>query len=154
MTNGSVSLVGAGPGHPDYLTVKGARVLAQAEVIIYDACLLAGKPFSHAGILRFDGQLISVLPGKTACYRCIFHAPPPPNAVPSCSQTGVLGVVAGVIGCLQATEALKFLLGRNDLISKALLTWNAFWPRRARLRQLRPVASWPDAMVACRPFTP
>ena len=96
-----------------------------AKFLINDACVLGKKPFSHAGILRFDGQLITVLPGATACYRCVFNQPPPPNAVPSCSQAGVLGVVAGVIGCLQATEAVKFLLGKGDLVTNALLTWNA-----------------------------
>ncbi len=96
-----------------------------AKFLINDACVLGRKPFSHAGILRFDGQLMTVLPGASACYRCVFNAPPPPDAVPSCSQAGVLGVVAGVIGCLQASEALKYLLGRGQLISDALLTWNA-----------------------------
>jgi molybdopterin/thiamine biosynthesis adenylyltransferase len=105
-----------------------------AKFLINDACVLARKPFSHAGILRFDGQIITVLPGETACYRCLFHAPPPPNVVPSCSQAGVLGVVAGVIGCLQATEALKYLLGKGDLVSNALLTWNAL---RMEFRKVR-----------------
>jgi len=95
------------------------------KFLINDACFFASKPFSHAGILRFDGQLMTVLPGKSACYRCVFRAPPPPGVVPTCSQAGILGAVAGVIGCLQATEALKFLLGRQDLLTDALLTWNA-----------------------------
>jgi thiamine biosynthesis protein ThiS len=96
-----------------------------AKFLINDACVIEHKPFSHAGILRFDGQLITVLPGESACYRCIFPTPPPPHAVPSCSQAGVLGAVAGVVGCLQASEALKFLLGRGELITDALLIWNA-----------------------------
>ncbi len=82
-------------------------------------------PFSHAGILRFEGQLITILPGETACYRCIFQSPPPVGAVPSCSQAGVLGVQAGVIGTLQAAEAMKYLLGIGDLLTNALLTYNA-----------------------------
>lgn len=108
-----------------------------AKFLINDACVLADKPYSHAGILRFDGQLITVLPKRTACYRCVFTAPPPPNAVPSCSQAGVLGVVAGVVGCLQATEALKYLLGRGDLLTDALLTWNALRMdfRKVRVRR-------------------
>jgi len=96
-----------------------------AKFLINDACYFARKPLSHAGILRFDGQLMTILPAQTACYRCVFRAPPPPGAVPSCSQAGVLGAVAGVIGSLQAAEALKFLLGRGELLTNALLTWNA-----------------------------
>jgi thiazole biosynthesis adenylyltransferase ThiF len=95
------------------------------KFLINDACVLGNKPFSHAGILRFDGQLMTVRPGVSACYRCVFNAPPPPKAVPSCSQAGVLGAVAGVIGSLQATEALKFLLGLDGLLTDTLLVWNA-----------------------------
>lgn len=96
-----------------------------AKFLINDACYFEKKPFSHAGILRFDGQLITVLPGETTCYRCIFGAPPPAGAVPSCSQAGVLGVLAGVIGSLQATEAIKYVLGIGDLLTNQLLTYNA-----------------------------
>lgn len=96
-----------------------------AKFLINDACWFAGTPFSHAGILRFDGQLFTVLPGKTACYRCLFGGPPPPGAVPSCSQAGVLGAMAGVIGCLQATEALKFLLGIGSLLTDRMLIFDA-----------------------------
>ena len=96
-----------------------------AKFLINDACYFERKAFSHAGILRFDGQLITVLPGETTCYRCIFESPPPANAVPSCSQAGVLGVLAGVIGSLQATEAIKYVLGIGDLLTDVLLTYNA-----------------------------
>ncbi|MBE0535274.1 MAG: molybdopterin-synthase adenylyltransferase MoeB [Phycisphaerae bacterium] len=96
-----------------------------SKFLINDACWFERKPYSHAGILRFHGQLITVLPGESACYRCIFHEPPPPSAVPSCSQAGVLGVLAGVIGSLQATEAIKYLLGLGDLLTNRLLTYDA-----------------------------
>ena len=96
-----------------------------AKFLINDACYFEKIPFSHAGILRFTGQLITVLPGETTCYRCIFNAPPPANAVPSCSQAGVLGVLAGVIGSLQATEAIKYLLGLGKLQTGTLLTYDA-----------------------------
>lgn len=96
-----------------------------AKFLVNDACYFERVPFSHAGILRFYGQLITVLPGKTTCYRCIFNAPPPAGAVPSCSQVGVLGVLAGVIGSLQATEAIKYLLGVGKLLSNTLLTYDA-----------------------------
>ena len=96
-----------------------------SKFLIADACFFARKPYSHAGILKFDGQLLTVLPGETACYRCIFDAPPPANAVPSCSQAGVLGVLAGVVGSLQATEAIKFALGLGGLLTNTILTYNA-----------------------------
>lgn len=96
-----------------------------AKFLINDACYFGKKPFSHAGILRFDGQLMTVVPDSSACYRCVFREPPPPGAVPTCSQAGVLGAVAGVIGSLQAVEAIKYLLGRSDLLTNALLSWNA-----------------------------
>ena len=96
-----------------------------AKFLINDACYFEKVPFSHAGILRFDGQLITVLPGETTCYRCIFRSPPPAGAVPSCSQAGVLGVLAGVVGSLQAAETMKYLLGIGDLLTDTLLTYNA-----------------------------
>ncbi|HDP35555.1 MAG TPA: molybdopterin-synthase adenylyltransferase MoeB [Candidatus Hydrogenedentes bacterium] len=96
-----------------------------AKFLINDACHFAGKPYVHGGILRFEGQMITVLPGQTTCLRCVFGGPPPPDAVPSCSQAGVLGVLAGVLGTLQATEALKRALGLGTLLTDALLKYNA-----------------------------
>ncbi|MFW6367150.1 MAG: HesA/MoeB/ThiF family protein [bacterium] len=97
----------------------------ESKFLLADACHAAGTPYTHAGVLQFDGQLMTVKPGETACYRCAFNAPPPEGAVPSCSQAGVLGVVAGVIGTLQATEALKFLLDQGALTTDRLLVYNA-----------------------------
>ncbi|NQU63974.1 MAG: HesA/MoeB/ThiF family protein, partial [SAR324 cluster bacterium] len=71
-----------------------------AKFLINDACVMAGKPFSHGGILRFHGQTMTIVPHESACYRCVFLEPPPPNSVPTCSQAGVLGVMAGVLGTL------------------------------------------------------
>ncbi|MDR0712166.1 MAG: molybdopterin-synthase adenylyltransferase MoeB [Prevotellaceae bacterium] len=94
------------------------------KFLINDACVMAGKPFSHGGILRFDGQTLTYAPGY-ACYRCLFHAPPPPNAVPTCSQAGVLGAIAGMLGTIQAAEALKYLTGVGELLTNKLLSFNA-----------------------------
>ena len=96
-----------------------------AKFLINDACVLAKKPYSHGGILRFDGQTLTHTPGH-ACYRCIFDAPPPKNAVPTCSQAGVLGAVAGMLGTIQAAECLKFLIGNGELLTNRLLIFNAF----------------------------
>ena len=68
-----------------------------AKFLINDACVLSSKPFSHAGIIRFQGQTMTYLPGKGPCYRCIFRDPPPPDSVPTCQQAGVLGVMGGII---------------------------------------------------------
>jgi len=95
-----------------------------AKFLINDACVLSGKPFSHGGILRFDGQAMTYLPGE-ACYRCVFKAPPPKNAVPTCSQAGILGAVAGMLGTIQAAEALKFFIGKGELLTNRLLIFNA-----------------------------
>ncbi|MCL5279056.1 MAG: HesA/MoeB/ThiF family protein [Planctomycetes bacterium] len=96
-----------------------------AKFLINDACYFEGIPFSHAGILQFEGQLMTVIPGKTACYRCVFAGPPPGNAGAPCGQAGVLGVLSGVIGSLQATEAIKCLLGIGELLTGSLLTYSA-----------------------------
>lgn len=95
-----------------------------AKFLINDACVMGNKPFSHGGILRFDGQTMTYVPGST-CYRCIFNSPPPKGAVPTCSQAGILGAVAGMLGTIQAAEALKFLIGKGELLINRLLIFNA-----------------------------
>jgi adenylyltransferase/sulfurtransferase len=94
------------------------------KFLINDACVLSCKAFSHGGILRFEGQTFTYIP-EHACYRCIFNSPPPPNAVPTCSQAGVLGSIAGMLGTIQATEILKFFIGRGQLLTDRMLTFNA-----------------------------
>ena len=96
-----------------------------AKFLINDACVMAGKPFSHAGILRFQGQLMTYVPGEGPCYRCVFKNPPPKDAVPTCKQAGVIGAMGGVIGSLQAMEAVKYMIGRGDLLTGRLLTYDA-----------------------------
>ncbi len=96
-----------------------------AKFLVNDACVLSGVPYSHGGILRFDGQTFTIQPKESACYRCIFMKPPPTDAVPASSQTGVIGVIAGIIGTLQANEAIKFVLGKGELLTNRLLTFNA-----------------------------
>jgi len=96
-----------------------------AKFLINDACVLSGKPFSHGGILHFIGQTMTVIPGKSPCYRCIFPEPPPPGVIPTCAQAGVIGVLPGTIGSIQATEAIKYLLGVGKLLTGRLLVYDA-----------------------------
>ena len=96
-----------------------------AKFLINDACVMAKKPLSHAGIIRFKGQLTTIIPGEGPCYRCIFKNPPPKDAVPTCKQAGVIGAMGGVIGSLQAMEAVKYITGVGDLLVGYLLTYDA-----------------------------
>lgn len=96
-----------------------------AKFLINDACVMEKIPFSHAGIIRFEGQLMTVIPGKSPCYRCAFKEPPPKGAVPTCREAGVVGAMAGVIGCLQALETVKYITGAGELLTGKLLTFNA-----------------------------
>jgi molybdopterin/thiamine biosynthesis adenylyltransferase len=105
-----------------------------AKFLLNDACVLGRKPFSHAGILRFQGQLMTYIPGGGPCYRCVFESPPPPEAVPSCREAGVIGALAGVIGSLQAMEAINYLAGTGEALAGSLLTYNAL---KAEFRKIR-----------------
>lgn len=114
-----------------------------AKFLINDACVLGGKPYSHGGILQFDGQTLTVTPGESPCYRCIFPEPPPKDVIPTCSRAGVIGVLPGIIGTLQATEAIKYLLGIGDLLHGRLLTYSAL---RMRFREV-PVRKNPKCPI-------
>ncbi len=93
--------------------------------LVNDACVLLKKTLVSAAVFRFEGQVLSIFPGAGPCYRCLFESPPPAGVVPSCQEAGVLGVVPGVVGSLQATEALKALLGIGEPLRGRLLVWNA-----------------------------
>jgi molybdopterin-synthase adenylyltransferase len=103
------------------------------KFLINDACVLANKPFSHAGVLRWDGQTMTCLPWRSATYRCVFRNMPPPGAVPTCAQAGVLGAMAGTLGTLQATETVKYLLGAGELLENRLLVYDSL---RMRMRTI------------------
>ena len=107
----------------DYI-IDGADNFA-TKFLVNDLSILTGIPMVHGGILRFSGQVMVIVPGKTACYRCIFREAPPEGIIPSCQEAGVLGVLAGVIGTIQATEVLKMILGIGTGLRNRLLTYQA-----------------------------
>ncbi len=93
--------------------------------LVNDACVLLKKPNVYGSIFRFDGQASVFYPGQGPCYRCLYPEPPPPGEVPSCAEGGVLGILPGVIGCIQATECIKLLLGRGEPLVGRLLLYDA-----------------------------
>jgi len=96
------------------------------KFLVNDAAVALGKAFSHAGIVRLQGQTMTVIPGKGACYRCLFKDPPAPGEILNCQQAGILGAIAGTIGSIQATEAIKYLIGmEEELLVDRLLTYDA-----------------------------
>lgn len=97
----------------------------EAKFLINDICVQNGKPFSHAGILGMYGQTMTVVPGDGPCFRCVFLDVPAHGAVKTTAEVGVLGTVPGVLGAIQATEAIKYLLNRGRLLVGRLLTWDA-----------------------------
>lgn len=93
-----------------------------SRFLINDACVLERKPLVHAAVLRFEGQIITILPGESACYRCLFRRAPPPGTTPSCREAGIIGMATGILGTLQAMEAIKIILGFKDkLLTNTLL---------------------------------
>jgi molybdopterin/thiamine biosynthesis adenylyltransferase len=106
----------------------------QTRYLVNDAALKLGKPVVHASIFRFEGQL-TVFPGEgSPCYRCLYPEPPPPEEAPSCQEAGVLGVLPGIMGVLQATETIKVLLGLGETLAGRLLVYDAL---KTRFRELK-----------------
>jgi adenylyltransferase/sulfurtransferase len=93
--------------------------------LVNDACVLLGKPNVYASIFRFEGQASIFYAGQGPCYRCLYPEPPPPGLVPSCAEGGVLGVLPGIMGCIQAMETIKLILGRGDSLVGRLLLFDA-----------------------------
>lgn len=105
-----------------------------SKFLINDACFFANKPLVHGGILRFEGRVTTIIPNQSACYRCIFKEPPPPGLVASCQEAGVLGVLAGIIGTIQATEALKLVLGIGQPLTNRMLDYDG---RKTVFREIK-----------------
>jgi len=160
--------------HPGWLTAGNALELVgaydlvvdgtdsfRARYLVNDACLLAGRPNFHGSVFRFEGQASVFCAPGGPCYRCLYPEPPPPDLVPSCAEAGVLGVVPGLVGLVQATEVLKWVTGAGTPLVGRLLLVDALGAefRTVRIRRdpgcpacgtrtLRTVAEVPDA---CRP---
>jgi len=93
--------------------------------LVNDACVLLKKPNVYGSIFRFDGQASVFAPPAGPCYRCLYPEPPPPGEVPSCAEGGVLGILPGLVGCIQATEAIKLILGKGTPLIGRLLLYDA-----------------------------
>jgi sulfur-carrier protein adenylyltransferase/sulfurtransferase len=154
--------------HKERLTSANVeRLFADYEVIIdgtdnfptrylvNDASVFMGKPVVHGSIFRFDGQATTFMPEKAAkrlgvatgpCYRCLYPEPPPPHLAPSCQEAGVLGILCGIIGTIQATEAIKIVLGKGSTLAGRLLTYDSL---NMKFRELKLRRS-PDCPV-CGP---
>ena len=91
--------------------------------LVNDACVLTAKPLVHGGVVHLEGQVMTILPRASACFRCVFPEPPQPGAIPSCQEAGVLGTTAGVVGSLMAQEALKVLLGIGEPLANRMLVF-------------------------------
>jgi molybdopterin/thiamine biosynthesis adenylyltransferase/rhodanese-related sulfurtransferase len=102
--------------------------------LVNDACVLEGKPNVYGSILRWEGQASVFWAERGPCYRCLFRDPPPPGLVPSCAEGGVLGVLPGIVGTIQAAETLKLLLGAGEPMTGRLLILDAL---RMRFRELK-----------------
>ena len=124
----------------------------ETRYILNDAAVAAGIPVIHASVFRFEGQLTTFVPFEGPCYRCLYPTPPPPELAPGCSVAGVLGVVPGILGLLQANEALKVLLGIGNTLAGRLLLFDALETEFTELKLRRdpecPVCS--DKAVAAR----
>jgi molybdopterin/thiamine biosynthesis adenylyltransferase/rhodanese-related sulfurtransferase len=105
--------------------------------LVNDACVLLGRPYVYGSIFRFDGQVSVFDARRGPCYRCLFREPPPPGLVPSCAEGGVLGVLPGIIGSLQALEAIKLILGAGDPLIGRLVVFDALGFRWRELRLRR-----------------
>jgi molybdopterin/thiamine biosynthesis adenylyltransferase/rhodanese-related sulfurtransferase len=114
--------------------------------LLNDACVKEGIPLVHGSVYRFEGQATTLLPGAGPCYRCLYPAPPPPELAPSCAEAGVLGVLPGLIGLVQANEVLKLLLGVGTPLVGRLLTFDALGTRFSELSLRRD-----PACPTCRP---
>jgi molybdopterin/thiamine biosynthesis adenylyltransferase/rhodanese-related sulfurtransferase len=127
----------------DYDVVVDGTDNFPTRYLVNDASVFLGKPVVHGSIFRFDGQVTTFVPPSAAkklgieagpCYRCLYPEPPPPHLAPSCQEAGVLGILCGIVGTLQATEAIKLLLGKGDPLIGRLITYDSL---KMKFRELK-----------------
>src|SRR5436309_3052615 len=118
----------------DYDIVVDGTDNFPTRYLVNDACVLAGKPNVYGSIFRFEGQASVFWAARGACYRCLYPEPPPPGLVPSCAEGGVLGVLPGIIGTIQATETIKLIIGVGEPLIGRFLIFDAL---RMRFRELK-----------------
>jgi len=118
----------------DYDVIADGTDNFATRYLTNDACVLLGKPNAYGSIFRFEGQASVFDAASGPCYRCLYPSPPPPGEVPSCAEGGVLGVLPGIVGTIQATETLKIILGKGSTLVGRLLTFNAM---DMRFRELK-----------------
>ena len=126
----------------DYDVIVDGTDNFPTRYLVNDACVLAGKPNVYGSIFRFEGQASVFWAERGACYRCLYPEPPPPGLVPSCAEGGVLGVLPGIVGAIQANEAIKIILGAEGILVNRLLLFDA-WRMRFRELKLRKDPSCP-----------
>ena len=127
----------------DYDVVLDGSDNFSTRYVVNDACVLSGKPLVYGGVVHVRGQVMTILPRRSACFRCVFPEPPAPGDIPSCQEAGVLGSTAGVLGSLMAHEALKVLLGLGDPLVNRLLVFDG---HASRVREV-PVRRHPSCAV-------
>jgi len=121
----------------DYDVILDGTDNFPTRYLLNDAAILENKPVVHGSVFRFEGQLTVFKPYEGPCYRCLYPEPPPPGLAPSCAEAGVLGVLPGIIGLLQATETIKLLLGIGDPLVGRLMTYDALAGEFNELRLFR-----------------
>lgn len=109
----------------DYDFVVDCTDNFESKFLVNDACVAGNKPFSHGGVLAFSGQTMTIIPGQSACYRCVFEHPPDKEDVPGSAITGILGTTPGILGTMQATEAIKYITGAGELLTDRILSFDA-----------------------------
>jgi len=109
----------------DYDVVVDGSDNFPTRYLVNDACVIAKKPLVSGAILKFEGQVTTIVPGEGHCYRCLFEEMPPAGLVPSCQEAGVIGAITGVVGSLQAIEVAKLILGKGDVLKNTLLIYDA-----------------------------
>ncbi len=123
-----------------------------AKFLINDVCVASGRSFAYGGVLGMGGQAMTVIPGRTACLRCVFEGPPEPGEIASCREAGIIGPVAGLIGQLQADEARRFVLGLEPRLAGGILTYDGTAGARVRVASVgrrRGCVCEPSSAIGC-----